>query len=280
MPSNKALIGGAAVVALGLGGVVLALAAAGGGYLYMNADSPGPSARMAGHDTGSQPSASKKKKKGSSSGSDESSSSSSSSKKEPLKPGVAVNAQPASGGVKGLMNAGTKSGPPPIAPGITMSQCGDLEDGGPVAGPDCFTGTIECGQTIIGHTKGGVDRYNTRFYEQNFCWPGTINRNGGDERVYKFSFPDNGKWIGKVTLDTPCADLDVVAMTWDKSTCPTASTNVAECDSKRRAGTSREVADLITDGKWQDWAIIVEGIGDEEGAFALTMQCKEGLMWY
>jgi len=90
-----------------------------------------------------------------------------------------MQAKPATGLGK-LMAAGTKSGPPPIQPGITSSQCGDLEDGGPVAGPDCITGYLECGQTIIGHTKGGVDRFNTRFYEQNFCWPGTIQRDGGD----------------------------------------------------------------------------------------------------
>jgi hypothetical protein len=183
-----------------------------------------------------------------------------------------------SGGKAPLMLPGTKSGPgdPEIA--LSAKQCSDLTDGGPVKGPDCVTDTIECGQTIIGHTVGGTKKFDTRFYEMNFCWPGTIQRDGGDERVYKFRFPP-GAWRAKFVLDTPCADLDVVAFTWDKSTCPGNRTEVRECDSRREAGSKREFAEAVTDGRdvWTDWLVVVEGIGQEEGPFALTVQCTEGV---
>jgi len=58
---------------------------------------------------------------------------------------------------------GSISGPPVPEPGIYASQCEDLTDGGPVNGPSCITNTIHCGETLVGHTVGGVKRYNTRF---------------------------------------------------------------------------------------------------------------------
>jgi hypothetical protein len=58
---------------------------------------------------------------------------------------------------------GNNSRPPIPEYLVHREQCGDLQDGGPNAGPDCITDTITCGQSIIGHTVGGVQQFDSRF---------------------------------------------------------------------------------------------------------------------
>ena len=62
----------------------------------------------------------------------------------------------------------------------------------------------------MGHTIGGVQRFDSRFYEKQFCTPRITNHDGGNERVYTLEMPE-GDWTAYVTLDSPCADLDVAA---------------------------------------------------------------------
>lgn len=190
--------------------------------------------------------------------------------------GQVVQTKPATG-IGALIAAGTDSSVPPPAPALTSKQCGDITDGGPVKMQGCITDVIECGQTIYGHTSGGVKLFNTRWYERNFCTPGTTNHDSGDERIYLFRFPDDGKWRAWFTLDTPCADLDVAAIQWDGTGCPSADANVNECDMNRKQGTIRERAEAISDGNWVQWLVVVEGVGNEDGPFALSVQCREGL---
>lgn len=172
-----------------------------------------------------------------------------------------------------LILPGTISGPPPPAEGITRGQCGDLSDGGAVSGPGCVTAEIECGQTVIGHTKGGVQMFDTRFYEKFFCTPATTNHNGGDERVYHLVAPDGKKRLW-VTLDTPCADLDLAVIKYGGSDCPNLDSVVPDCEMWPKSGSKREVVDLTSTGT-SDWLIVVEGKDDEEGAFAVTVQCVD-----
>ena len=54
---------------------------------------------------------------------------------------------------------GNISGPPPPEPGITRDECDAIQDGGPMKGDDCVTDVIRCGDTVVGHTIGGVNRY-------------------------------------------------------------------------------------------------------------------------
>lgn len=169
----------------------------------------------------------------------------------------------------------SNSGPPPPEAGITGGQCNDMLDGGPVNGPDCVTDTLECGQTIVGHTRGGVDRFSTAFWEQKFCWPATEDHDGGDERVYRLMMPE-GRVKATITLDTPCADLDLMAFPWQGETCPTLSQRITKCESMRKAGTRREQIQAVS-SNGSPWLLVVEGIGDEEGAFSLTVQCGD---WY
>jgi len=93
------------------------------------------------------------------------------------------------------------SQPPFTEPAFDASACDDILGGGAVVGPDCITAQIHCDETVIGHTLGGVDRYNTRYWEQKFCWPATVDHDGGDERVYQLVMPE-GDWRAWVDLHT------------------------------------------------------------------------------
>lgn len=154
-------------------------------------------------------------------------------------------------------------------------DCDALPDAGPPIGPDCMSGELRCGETLIGSTKGGVRRYDTRFYESNFCTPATTEHDGGDERVYRLRMPD-GDWTAVVTLDSPCADLDLAAMKLNGDTCPTAASMVGQCEMYPKDGHQREQVRLVTQRE-TDWWVVVEGKDDAEGGFALTVQCRAGV---
>jgi len=154
---------------------------------------------------------------------------------EKIEPGMTFKAKEKTGL---LIMPGTTTGPPPPAEGITRGQCGDLSDGGPVKGPGCLTGTIECGQTIIGHTIGGVELYNTRFYEKHFCTPGTTNHDSGDERIYSLRAPEGKKRLW-VTLDSPCADLDLAVIKFAGGDCPNIDSTIPDCEMWPKPGTKR-----------------------------------------
>lgn len=172
---------------------------------------------------------------------------------------------------------GSIAGPPPPEAGIHASQCRDFDHGGPVEGPGCLTGVLRCGETLVGHTVGGVNRFDSRFYEKQFCTPRITNHDGGDERVYRLDMPD-GDWTALVTLDTPCADLDLAAMRWDGDDCPTVGHNVTHCEMEPKSGTAREQVRLASQ-RATSWFVVVEGKDQEQGAFALTVQCYPGLSY-
>ncbi len=186
----------------------------------------------------------------------------------PLEPGMRFEAQEG----HRLINLGSQAGrptPPDVV--LTRGQCADMSDGGPV---DRYgiTGEIGCGETIIGHTRGGVQAFDTRFYEAQFCTPATVDHNGGDERIYRLSVPE-GRLRPWVYLDTPCADLDLAVIRWSGAALPTESSSVADCEMFPKDGHRREIVDVTSD-RASEWLIVVEGKDDEEGAFGLTVLCK------
>jgi hypothetical protein len=169
-----------------------------------------------------------------------------------------------------LVAAGTSTALPMPPVAVDASQCKDLSDGGDLKVNDYITDVIKCGQTVVGHTRGGVNKFNTRFWEKHFCWPATEQHDGGDERVYKFVAEGRGR--AYFTLDTPCADLDIMAMTWSGSRAPTLDSNVKDCEAKVLSGTKRERIEVPT-LEGMEYLIVVEGKSSEEGLFALTAQC-------
>jgi hypothetical protein len=169
---------------------------------------------------------------------------------------------------------GGVTGPPPPDAGLTASQCDDMQDGGPLMGDsECLSGTITCGDVIIGNTRGGVKRYDTKFYEHSFCTPGTTQHDGGDERVYLLELTEP-QVRAIVYLDTPCANLDLAAVKYNSDYCPSDSSNIPQCEMYPKSGTTREKVDLYNNNPTK-WYIIVEGQGNEEGSFALTVQCEK-----
>ena len=171
----------------------------------------------------------------------------------------------------GFFRSGSKF-PQPKAP-ITANDCTTLQSGGPTDG--CLTAEIRCGETIVGHTVGGTKAFDSAFYEKNFCTPSTTNHDGGDERVYRLRMPE-GEWHAIVTLDTPCADLDLAAILWNEEQCPGPAAMINRCEMFPKKGNTREQVELVSQRE-STWYIAVEGKDAEEGAFGLSVQCFPGL---
>lgn len=164
---------------------------------------------------------------------------------------------------------------PPPSP-LDADACDDLSDGGPIAGPDCVTAVIQCNTTVIGHTGGGTQRYDSEWYDAHMCTPGLTNHDGGGERTYRLDVPD-GDQVAFVTLYTPCADLDVSAyLSQDADRCPTVDAPLARCEMNRVNGRQMERLVLATQHR-ASWYLTVEGVRNEEGVFALAVQCRPGL---
>lgn len=157
---------------------------------------------------------------------------------------------------------------PPL--GMNADSCGSIA-GGPIGSDGCLTSVLRCGDVAFGNTRGGVRRYDSRFYERSFCTPRTTDHDGGDERVYRLDVPRGTR--ARVWLDTPCADLDLAAIRHLGEECPSPVEDVAQCEENIRSGNDRERVDL-----WNDepttWWIVVEGKDEQEGDFSLTVQCE------
>ena len=93
--------------------------------------------------------------------------------------------------------------------------------------------------------------------------------------MYKLVMPE-GDRTALVTLDSPCADLDMAALKWNQKNCPTAKSMINQCEMWPKPQGSREQVRLVSQ-KETTWLIVVEGKGDEEGAFSLSVQCWRGL---
>lgn len=140
----------------------------------------------------------------------------------------------------------------------------------------CLTGVIGCGETVLGHTQGGVNRFDTRFYEQFFCTPATTDHDDGGERVYELRMPD-GDWHADIWLETPCADLDLAAMKVEiDEGCPDKRSRIDICEMNRQDKTRREHVRLVSQ-RASRWLVVVEGRGTAEGAFGLKVECNPGL---
>ena len=191
---------------------------------------------------------------------------------------INVGVQPKEHNQGGFFRNLVRKGPPP---GLTKEQCKQVTDGGPVSGPGCVSADIKCGQTIVGHTRGGGRNFNTKWYDEHYCWPETRNHNGGDERLYRFDPNANGipaRFWADIWFDTPCEkDLDfTVFMSRDGNVCP--AENLKNCEMpnpftpQNRARRNQRV--LIDPG--EIWYVLVEGADDKEGAFSITFNCELG----
>lgn len=156
---------------------------------------------------------------------------------------------------------------------LTDIDC-DAVSSPPVDDATCITGTLSCGDSIVGHTEGGVQRFDTRFYEKFFCTPATTNHDSGGERVYVLEMPE-GKHHAVVELTTPCADLDLAVMRYEGDGCPDHTSTIDVCDMNRKKGRQGEKVRIASKDRSR-WLVVVEGVDDQDGAFGLKVTCGEG----
>jgi hypothetical protein len=136
----------------------------------------------------------------------------------------------------------------------------------PVEG--CLSGTLTCGDSVLGTTDGGESALGDAFYAGSFCFPAGDDRSG-PERVYLFEAPANQDVT--VRLESDCVDLDVAAVAWNyDGRCPTENHLVPECESagSRGGGTVR-----LNTFHARDYLLVVDGKRRASGTFRLSVEC-------
>ncbi len=138
--------------------------------------------------------------------------------------------------------------------------------GAPPSG--CISGTLTCGSSVAGTTRGGDSLVSDPFYAGSFCFPAG-DRHDGAERVYLFEAPPQTDV--QVKLDSPCADLDIAAVAWNyDGRCPTENHPVPECEaSNARGGATLRLNTFQA----RDYLIFVDGKQGAEGSFRLQVSC-------
>ncbi len=138
------------------------------------------------------------------------------------------------------------------------------------AGPACLTGTIACGQTLTDSTSGGTMAGDAELYESAYCFPPHDDHTGPD-RFYAFDLA--AEQTAFVTLDSPCTDLSLVALSWpDRESCPVQRNHtIAVCEGK----------ELIDEAELKLWTknkrrflIGVDGPAGTGAAFELGVRCE------
>lgn len=180
-------------------------------------------------------------------------------------PGPGSQPQPGSGDGDGDGDGGE---------GMSPDECEKVPEGEPLAAGQLITGKLSCGDTVVGHTKGGANVFNTKFYEKNFCTPAIRDHDSGDERIYELILPQ-GEANADVYLDTPCANLSLAAMKVADGI-PGPDSKIQVCEMNPLKGTRSEKVHLVSQ-RVNRWLIVVEGEDDAEGAFQLRVECKKGL---
>ncbi len=143
-------------------------------------------------------------------------------------------------------------------------------------GPDCWSGTLSCGDVVVGTNEGGSNDYAGENWEDWYCTP-NVDRWDYDapERVYSLFIP--AETTAFFTFDTPCADLDLFVLYWaDEDTCPTGDANIRECEAVDDTGIGGEDEILQV---WSDvgaqYLVVVDGRSGETGNWRLTVDCAE-----
>ena len=137
----------------------------------------------------------------------------------------------------------------------------------------CTIETITCGSVVEGSTVGMARRWGDQFYVSAFCTPYRHYYEEAGEAVYRLEMPPNIQ--ADVRLDSDCADLDVVSMSWaDTTSCPGEEHvgRIRECemDTHDGGGSIR----MTTVDKPQVYLVGVDGKQGAAGNFRLTVVCS------
>lgn len=149
-------------------------------------------------------------------------------------------------------------------------DCDDPPAGSSIGGPDCVTTSISCGDTRVDNTDGGTRDWNGAAYQGWYCLIATGSDYNGPERVYAFDHPGTGN--ATVSLSSPCADLDLVAVRWaDEDSCPLPEYSVLECEGDDGGGTNSFV---IWNNEPARYLVVVDGDDSAGAPFQLSVSCE------
>lgn len=144
----------------------------------------------------------------------------------------------------------------------------------PPPSDDCVTDTLSCGDSIDDTLRGGQATYGATAYQTWTCGWGEGDPWAGSERVYAFTHPGTGSV--EITLDSPCADMDLIAARWgyfaSDGECPAEDTTLlreCEMDDSSGGGTVS-----IWNSDPADYLIIVDSVDDERENFSLSIECS------
>lgn len=148
--------------------------------------------------------------------------------------------------------------------------CDEVHDTGAPVGPDCFSGTLACGDTLEATTSGGESLFASEDYTSNFCFPNLDQSSyAGSERAYLVALDSGVEAV--LSVSAACAALGVAVMRWtDANTCPV-DTAVPSCEGDEGPG-DFSIAFGGFDSSNQ-WVVVVDTRDEESAAFRLALTC-------
>jgi hypothetical protein len=137
----------------------------------------------------------------------------------------------------------------------------------------CAIQTLTCGDQVEGNTSAGRFNWGDDFYQKAFCTPQRHDYDDSPESIYMLKIP--GDVQADVRLESPCADLDLVAVGWsDAQVCPTIAhtIRIVECEMGTASGS--DTVRMTTVNKGQSFLIGVDGKNGATGNYRLTVKCS------
>ncbi len=139
-------------------------------------------------------------------------------------------------------------------------------------GDTCVTSAIACGQTIEATPAGGDSDWTGADYTAAFCFPNLDRHDyAGPERIYALDVPANT--TATVTLEAPCADMDLAVVRWEQDTCPGDADPLTTCEGSDAEGDDQVSVSWDRDTRW---LVVVDAknAADEEANFRVSVACE------
>ncbi|MEC7946506.1 MAG: hypothetical protein VX265_02995 [Myxococcota bacterium] len=141
----------------------------------------------------------------------------------------------------------------------------------------CVDTTLRCGDRIIGTTQGAASRWGEDAYVNWYCFPLPDGDYAGGEVVYDFQHP--GDKNVEITLESPCDELDVLALRWAfwdaDGECPSENSTLAsDCTADDSRGDGTITLPEIPDGTPYHYLVVVEGPEPVDTLYRLTVDCQ------
>lgn len=171
--------------------------------------------------------------------------------------------------VGGASGGQAGSDPAEATAGGTASVGCDATFPAPVRGAP--TDQLQCGGSVTGTTEGGSSSFGDEFYQRAFCTPARRHYDDAPEAIYRLEVPADTQ--ATVTLDSPCAELDLAAVAWALDGIPTTAqvNRVRECEMDTHGGGGKLTLTAVD--KAQVFLVVVDGQEGAAGPFRLEAAC-------